>query len=121
MQIALILTLALLVSSAHAEDVSVRGELVWTSDSQTLAVCDTGKMYWVRVLASNPWFDLTKRVKTLGSRSIVAEFRGEVTLGRPSSSPPYKADGTLTVSAIGSVEQGSCDVQKHNKIMEPTR
>ena len=121
MRVALMLMLPLFVLSAYAEDVSVRGELVWTSDTQTLKVCDTGRLYWVRVLASNPWFHLTKKVESVGPATIIAELRGEMVLGQPSSGPLYRVDGTLTVSAIASVASGSCDVQKHNKTMEPTR
>lgn len=93
------------------EDTYIRGSLVWTNERQTVIDCMSGRVYWVRVLASNTHFLLTKRVEDIvskGARSIIAEFRGNVQPGRPSFGPSYPVDGTLNVREIVSVEKGTC-------------
>jgi hypothetical protein len=117
MRLTVAIVSVLVLAPVHADEVLLRGELTWTSDQQTLRVCDTGEVYWVRVLASNPWFLLTKKVEaaSVETGSVTAELRGEITSGHPSSGPKYPVDGTLSVSAIESVTQGNCEAQKHNK------
>lgn len=90
----------------------IRGSLIWTHEQQTITECGTGRVYWVRVLASNPHFALTKRVEELvskGERALIAEFRVDVQTGRPSLGPSYPVDGTLNVRDIVSVEKGVCE------------
>ena len=94
------------------QEAQIRGVLVWTKEKQTMTDCKSGRVYWVRVLASNPYFLLTKKVEELTLKStenIVSEFRGEINLGIPSSGPRYPVDGTLNVHQIISVTHGSCD------------
>lgn len=94
------------------EDSYVRGTLIWTNEKQTVTECKTGHVYWVRVLASNPHFLFSKKVEELtanGAKNIVAEFRGEISLGLPSAGPRYAVDGTLNVYQVISVEKGSCE------------
>jgi hypothetical protein len=100
------------------EDVHVRGALVWTDEKQTITDCTSGRVYWVRVLASNPHFLLTKRVDELaskGAENIVAEFHGEVNTGVPSVGPGYFVDGTLSVHQILSVAPGRCEKPKSER------
>jgi hypothetical protein len=64
------------------------------------------------VLASNPHFLFSKRVDELnsnGAKTIIAEFRGEISLGMPSLGPHYPVDGTLNVHNVISVEKGNCE------------
>jgi hypothetical protein len=95
------------------EDTYIRGSLIWTNERQTVIDCVSGRVCWVRVLASNPhFFLLTKRVEDIvskGERGILAEFRGNVQSGRPSFGPSYPLDGTLTVRDIVSIVPGGCE------------
>jgi hypothetical protein len=82
--------ISLLASSACDDRPPQRlnGELVWTSDTQTLSVCGSGEVLWVRVLASNPHFHLSRRVEELTASSsspILAVLEGEVWLRRQSA------------------------------------
>lgn len=98
--------------SVHEGEVTlVRGSLIWTSERQIITDCASGRVHWVRVLASNPHFLLTKRVEEFaldGERDIIAEFRGDAQTGRPSFGPAYPVDGTLNVREIVSIEKGTC-------------
>ncbi len=109
----IIVSLSLAVHAAQAgQDTYVRGELIWTNEKQTVTECKTGRVYWVRVLASNPHFIFSKKVEELtsrGTKNILAEFRGEINSGVPSVGPRYPVDGTLNVHQIMSVEKGSCE------------
>ena len=93
-------------------EVAVRGKLIWTNDRQTIVPCGTDKTLWVRLLASNPNFLLTQRVKELsrssGGEDIIASFEGELLRTLPSAGPPYAVDGALFVHSIQSVEIGRC-------------
>lgn len=94
------------------QDTYVRGTVIWSIDKQTVTECKTGRVYWIRVLASNPHFLFSKQVDELyssGAENIIAEFRGEISTGIPSTGPRYHVDGTLNVHRIISVENGSCD------------
>lgn len=109
--VAVFISLAASITQA-GQDAHVRGTLVWTNEKQTVTECKSGRIYWVRVLASNPYHLLTKKVEKLtskGAESIASEFRGEVTMGKPSSGPRYPVDGTLNVHQIISIARGSCD------------
>lgn len=103
----------LLVSVGSAEEVALRGVLVWDSEHQTLTPCGSETVYWVRVLASNPHFLLSQRVGELtrqqsaGAR-IIAELEGTVS-AVPSAGPRYPVDQALEVSRIRSVELGTCE------------
>jgi hypothetical protein len=112
LRIAAAALLFLVALSVHAGEVRyIRGSLTWTNERQTVTDCESGRVYWVRVLASNPHFLLTKRVEALvskGERNIIAEFRGDVQPGRPSFGPLYPVDGTLNVRDIVSIEKGTC-------------
>lgn len=112
MRILLAVVMGLSACTMHAApETHVRGALVWAADKQTLTECNSGRVYWVRVLAANPHFHLSKKVEKLNSTGtgiIVAEFRGEVTTGKPSFGPSYPVDGTLNVDQVISVEKGSC-------------
>ena len=95
-----------------SQEAHVRGVLVWTAEKQVVTECKSGRVYWVRVLVSNPHFLLTEKVDELTSKghgNIIAEFRGEMKMGIPSVGPKYPVDGTLNVYQIISVAQGSCD------------
>ncbi len=109
---AVVLLLPFVIAASSAPGtVRVRGELVWTADRQTLSVCESEHTYYLRVLASNPHFALSKRVDSLtaaGAHSLVAEFEGSVHPSSTSISPPYATDGTLQVSRIISVDEGRC-------------
>jgi hypothetical protein len=94
------------------QDAYVRGALIWRDDKQAITECKTGRVYWVRVLASNPHFLLSQRIKELtseGAESIIAELRGEMSAGAPSLGPGYAVDGTLKMNQVISVERGSCE------------
>lgn len=94
------------------QSVQIQGALIWTDEKQTITDCKSGRVYWVRILASNPNFLLTKKVEELtskGAENIVAEFRGEVKTGILSAGPRYPIDGTLNVHQIISVARGSCE------------
>lgn len=94
------------------QDTHVRGALIWTNEKQTVTECKTGRVYWVRVLASNPHFLLSKKVEGLtskGAKKILAEFRGEISSRVSSVGPRYPVDGTLNVLQVISVEKGSCE------------
>jgi hypothetical protein len=107
----LILLFLLIGVTAHADEmVKIRGSLQWSNERQTLTDCVTGQVYWVRVLASNPNYLLSKKVEELElvSKNIIAEFKGEVTTGSISNGPKYHVDGTLNVSQIISMENGVC-------------
>jgi len=89
----------------------IRGVLVWTPDKQTITECKSGRIYWVRVLASNPHFLLGKKVDELnpkGTETIFAELSGEVEMGKSSLGPTYPVDGMIRVHQIISVTKGSC-------------
>ncbi len=102
--------LILLFSSLSyaGDEVEIKGILEWSSEKQTLKDCETGRIYWVRVLASNPYAHLSNRVDELKkqNQSIIAKFSGEVKMGQPSSGPQYHVDGILYVHQIISVESG---------------
>lgn len=90
----------------------VRGTLVWNDKEQTITDCQSRRVYWVRVLASNPNFMLTRKVDDLmakGANSVIAELRGEASRGASSVGPGHRVDGTLDVREIVSVARGSCD------------
>lgn len=92
--------------------------LTWDDGAQTLYVCDSKTLLWVRILASNPHYHLTKRVAELSGEEggeIIAVFRGEISMGKPSLGPLYPVRGTLTVSEIISVERGGCQGLKKYK------
>jgi hypothetical protein len=85
--------------------------LIWGADTQTLTICDTEEVYWVRVLASNPFHLLSVKVEELSRKNsgeIIAEFRGDIIQGKPSTGPAYYVDGSLIVSEIISVVHGEC-------------
>lgn len=113
LRIIAILFFALSVHAAQAsQDTFVRGELIWTNEKQTITECKTGRVYWVRVLASNPHFLFSKKVEELtskGAKSITAEFRGKLNQGKTSTGPRYPIDGTLNVHQVVSVENGACE------------
>jgi hypothetical protein len=107
----LILFCLLFGVTAYADEmIKVRGALQWTKERQTITDCVSGRVYWVRVLASNPNFLLSQKVDELRliNENIIAELGGEVTVGAPSNGPKYHVDGTLNVSQIISVENGVC-------------
>lgn len=111
-----IIIIVFLFLAAHAaeagQDTYVRGAVIWTNEKQTVTECGTGRIYWLRVLASNPHFLFTKNVDELrsaGAEMIIAEFRGEISLGMPSLGPQYPVDGTLNVHTIISVEKARCE------------
>jgi hypothetical protein len=109
--VAVIFFLAAPIAQA-GQYVHVQGALIWTDEKQTITDCKSRRVYWVRVLASNPNFLLTKKVDELtskGAENIVAELRGEVKTGIPSAGPRYPVDGTLNVHQIISVARGSCE------------
>ena len=93
------------------QDSYVRGAVIWTNEKQTVTDCKTGRVYWIRVLATNPHVLFSQKVDELNSNSaqnIIAEFEGEISLGMPSLGPQYPVDGILNVHKIISVEKGSC-------------
>lgn len=103
---------ALAAHTAQAsQDVFVRGEVVWTNEKETVTECKTGRVYWVRILASNPYFLFSKKVEELTAKgkNIIAEFRGELSQGKTSTGPRYPIDGTLNVYQVVSVENGHCE------------
>jgi len=104
---------ALTVHAAQAsQDTFVRGELVWMNEKKTVTECKTGRVYWIRVLASNPHFLFSRKVEELtskGAKNIIAEFRGELSQGKTSTGARYPVDGTLNVHQIVSVENGNCE------------
>ncbi len=109
--VAAIFFLASSIAQAGPRD-QIQGALIWADEKQTITDCKSGRVYWVRVLASNPNFLLTQKVEELASRgaeNIVAEFRGEVKTGMPSAGPRDPVDGTLNVHQIISVARGSCE------------
>lgn len=90
----------------------IRGVLQWSKERQTITECKSGRIYWVRVLASNPHFLLTKKVEEISSKGeakIIAEFSGEIQNVKPSSGPDYSVDGTLVVNKVFSVKLGDCN------------
>ncbi len=93
------------------QDSYVRGAVIWTNEKQTVTECKTGRVYWLRILASNPHFLFSKKVEKMGSKdaNIIAEFRGEISSGVPSLGPLYPVDGTLNVHQVISVQQGNCE------------
>ena len=100
-----------MISSASSAQENVRGLLIWSADTQTLNVCDIEEVYWVRVLASNPFHLLSVEVEELSKKNggeIIAEFRGDIIQGKPSTGPAYYVDGSLIVSEIISVVHGEC-------------
>ncbi|MDH5513249.1 MAG: hypothetical protein OEY27_08580 [Gammaproteobacteria bacterium] len=107
--------LALATSAiAASSDTFVRGEL--SNQGWTVTECNTGRIYSVRILASNPYFHFSKRVEELtskGAKSIVAEFRGEVSQGKTSTDPGNRVDGTLNVHQVVYVENGRCERLSH--------
>lgn len=113
LRILIILVLSLAACNAQAsQETLVRGNLIWTDNKQTVTECGTGRVYWVRVLASNPHVLFTRKVDELASKgvkNIIAEFRGEISTGMPSLGPPYPVDGTLTVHRVISIESGNCE------------
>ncbi len=101
----------MMISSTSFAQEHVRGWLIWSADMQTLTVCDTEEVYWVRVLAANPFHLLSVKVEELSRPNggeIVAEFRGDIIPGKPSAGPTYFVDGTLMVSEMISVAHGEC-------------
>jgi hypothetical protein len=112
----LVLIAALVLVSgpvSASETARVRGELVWNSERQTLTRCGTEVVYWVRVLASNPHFWLSQRIKELsrdqpaGAR-IIADLEGDVS-PVPSLGPVYSVDQVLHVRQFHSIELGACE------------
>ncbi len=100
-----------MISSASFAQEHLRGLLIWNADTQTLTVCDTEEIYWVRVLASNPFHFLSVKVEELSRTKggeIIAEFRGNIIQGKPSTEPAYNVDGSLRVGEIISVAHGEC-------------
>lgn len=100
-----------ILSSVSLAQEPVRGILVWTPDRQTLTACDTGKVYWVRILASNPYHNLSVRVEKLSRKNdadIIAELRGDITAAKPSAASAYNVDAKLIVTGIVSVAHGEC-------------
>ncbi len=74
-----------------------------------LTVCGTEEVYWDRVLGANPFHFLSVEVEELSRQNggeFVAEFRGDIIQGKPSTGPAYYVDGTLIVSEIISVRRG---------------
>jgi hypothetical protein len=112
LRILLIVSFFLVAYAAQAnQDNYVRGAVIWTDDEQTVTDCKTGRVYWIRVLASNPYFLFSRKVDELNSKgveNIIAAFEGEISVGMPSRGPQYPVDGTLIVHNIISVEKGSC-------------
>ena len=111
-----ILIIVFIFFASHAveagQDTYVRGAVIWTDEKQTVTEWRTGRVYWLRVLASNPYFLFSKKVDELnsaGAGTIIAEFSGEISPGMPSLGPRYPVDGTLNVHTILSVEKGSCE------------
>ena len=79
-----------MISSASFAQEHLRGLLIWSADTQTLITCDTEEVYWVRVLASNPFHLLSVKVEELSMKNggeIIAEFRGDIIQGKPSTGP----------------------------------
>ena len=63
LRILIILVLSLPACNAQAgQETLVRGNLIWTDNKQTVTECGTGRVYWVRVLASNPHVLFTRKV-----------------------------------------------------------
>jgi hypothetical protein len=121
-----ILVIAFFFFAAYAaqagQDTYVRGAVIWTNEKQTVTECKTGRVYWIRVLASNPHFLFSKKVDELnsaGAENIIAEFRGEISLGMPSLGPRYPVDGTLNVHKIISVESGRCEKRALSPTVRP--
>lgn len=103
-----------IISSVSAAQEPIRGLLIWTADRQTLTACDTGKVYWIRVLASNPHHNLSVAVNDLSMKkhgNIVAQMHGDIIEGKPSSGPAYNVDATLMVSGIDAVAHGDCPIR----------
>ena len=101
----------MMISSTSLAQEHVRGLLIWSADTQSLTVCDTEEVYWVRVLAANPFHLLSVKVEELSTKNdgrIIAEFRGDIIPGKPSAGPAYFVDGTLVVSEMISVAHGEC-------------
>ena len=112
LRIVVIVFFFFVVHAAHAgQDSYVRGTVIWTNERQTVTECKTGRVYWLRILASNPHFLFSKKVEELSSRDakVLAEFRGEISPGVPSLGPLYHVDGTLNVHQVISVQQGNCE------------
>lgn len=110
--IATIFFVLMMHAAQASQDTFVRGELTWTNEKQAVTECKTGRVYWVRVLASNPYFLFSKKVEELTSKNaknIIAEFRGELSRGKTSTGPGYPVDGTLNVHQVVSVENGNCE------------
>jgi hypothetical protein len=61
--IAIFFALMVHAAAQASQDTFVRGELVWTNEKQTVTECKTGRVYWVRILASNPYFLFSKKVE----------------------------------------------------------
>lgn len=101
----------MMISSASFAQEHVRGLLNWSADTQTLTICNTEEVYWVRVLASNPFHFLSVKVEELSRQNggeIIAEFRGEIIQGKSSAGPAYYVDSSLIVREIISVGHGEC-------------
>lgn len=96
-------------SEPEPERVRVRGELVWSSDRQTLTSCEDDRVYWVRVLASNPHDALARRVEALSAEhtSILADLEGEIG-PVPSRGPSYPVDLVLQVRQTHAIDPGAC-------------
>ena len=100
------------LAACAGQDTLVHGELIWTAEQQTITDCESGKVYWVRVLVSNHHFRLSQQFYELaqkGKGEIIVEFQGTVKRGTPSLGPTYPVDGTLIVDQTISIEQGSCE------------
>ncbi len=111
MRQSIVALLMMMISSASFAQEHVRGLLNWSADTQTLTICNTEEVYWVRVLASNPFHFLSVKVEELSRNNggeIIAEFRGDIIQGKPSTGPVYYVDGSLIVSEIISVAHGEC-------------
>lgn len=92
-------------------EINIKGILVWSPDKQTITKCSSNHVYQVRVLASNPFYHLTKKVEKLGlegAGKIIAEFRGELATDTDSVKLQYPVDGMLYVHEIISVKEGEC-------------
>jgi hypothetical protein len=112
LRIVVIVFFFFVVHAAHAgQDSYVRGAVIWTNERQTVTECKTGRVYWLRILASNPHVIFSKKVEELSSKDakITAVFQGEISPGVPSLGPLYPVDGTLNVYQVISIQQGTCE------------
>jgi len=105
----LVASFTLIASCSEPDLVRLQGELVFSSERQTLTTCEDERVYWVRVLAANPYHAMRERADELSLThgSILAELEGEVD-AVSSGGPGYPVDAVLRVRRTHSVQAGSC-------------